>query len=153
MNVHPPHRPVHESEDFWYYPKEAVLLYENKGELRLHYLEARHTERSIQDHYQVRRPWFAHSDPHGIRFKDAALRPIQQEMNAANVELVVRLCYELGLPPRVEETRQTPFLPVPKFLALFLEAKRAHLYKSETLTQAMILIQTHALSNRANATH
>ena len=137
MNVHPPHRPVHESEVFWYYPEEAVLLYENFGEAHPNYLEAKHSERG---------EW-GHSDPHGIRFKDAVLRPIQQEMNAANVELVVRLCHESGLTPKVEETRRAPFLPVPKFLALFLGAKRTCMYKAETLTQAMILIQTHTLSN------
>ena len=152
MDVHPPHRPVHESENFWYYPKETVLLYENEGEPRPNHLEAKHSEQGRREHSNARMRW-DHLEPHGIRFKDAVLRTAQQEMNAANVELVVRLCYELGLTPKVEETRRTPFLPVPKFLALFLEAKRTCMHKEGSLTQAMILIQTQVLSARINATH
>ena len=100
MNVQPPHRPVHESEDFWYYPKEAILLFENEGKPHPNYLEAKHTERDR----------WGHSDPHGIRFKDALLRPSQQEMNAANVELLIRLCHETDLTQKVTEPRGTTFL-------------------------------------------
>ena len=152
MNVHPPHRPVHESEEFWYYAKESVLLYENKGEPRPHNLEAKHSERGLREHSNAGRS-SEHLEPHGIRFTDDVLRTAQQEMNAVNVELVVRLCYELGLTPKVEETWRTTFLPVPKFLALFLEAKRTCMHKEGSLTQALILIQTQALSVRINATH
>ena len=152
MNVHPPHRPVHESEDFWYYPKEAVLLYENEGEPRPHNLEAKHTERGRREHSNAGMRW-EHLEPHGIMFKDAVLRTVQEKMNAANVELLVRLCYELGLTSKVEETRRTAFLQVPKFLALFLEAKRTCMHKEGTLTQAIMLIQTQALIVRINATH
>ena len=152
MNVYPPHRPVHESEDFWYYPKEAVLLYENEGEPRPHNLEAKHSEQGRREHGNARMPW-DHLEPHGVRFKDAVLQTVQQEMNAANVELVVRLCYELGLTRKVEETQRTTFLLAPKFLAFFLEAKRTCMHKEGSLTQALILIQTKALSVQINATH
>lgn len=150
MEVSAPHRPAHKSDEFWYYPKEALLLYENKGQPRPNYLESAHSDRGKWEHRQTQQGQGEHTAPHGIKFRDGLLTPSQRDRNAANAELVIRMCCELGLTPMDEESRRHQLLPVPKFLALFLEAKRTYMYKAESLTQALILMQTQALNNKKN---
>ena len=153
MEIFRPHQPAHKSDEFWYYPEEAVLLYENQGNPRPTSLEAKHSDRGRQEHYLERRDAYVHSRPHGLDFRDNLLKPQQRRKNAANTELVIHLCIELGLAPTREPSqRKTPLLSVPKFLAMFLEANRAYMHKTESLTQAIVLMQTKALAATASTT-
>ena len=159
MKISPPHRPVHESDEFWYYPQEAVLLYENRGTPRPNSLEAEHSPRGRQEHRDAGPPRGEHWDPHGIEFKGCSLTPDQQERNATNAEFVVRMCHELGLvsqglePTNEREGRRDRLLPVPKFLALFLENSRTRMYEPESVTQAVILMQTRGLIGKNYTAH
>ena len=151
MEVHPPHRPAHESDEFWYYPKEAVLLYENEGKPSPTSLSAKHSEQGRREHREARKGQREHVQPHGIKFRDGLLTPNQRDRSAANAEFVVRMCHELGLTPVDEESPRNRLLPLPKFLALFLEANRTCIYEAESVTQAVILMQTRALTDRNHA--
>ena len=154
MDVYRPHRPTHQSDEFWYHPKEAILLYENEGAPFLNRLAAKHSQRDREAHYSERRNSYAHSLPHGLTLTDKLLTPHQRAKNAANTELVIRLCDELGLaPPHEPDQSQNALLPVPKFLAMFIEANRTQMHKTEYLNQAITLMQTQALVSRTNATH
>ena len=151
MEVYAPHKPAHKSDEFWYYPKEAILFYENEGQPSPTSLAAKHSERGRWEHRELRRGRREHFQPHGIKFKDGILTPNQRDRNATNAELVIRLWHETALTATDEETRRNQLLLVPKFLALFLEAKRTRMYEAEALTQAFILMQTRALTDRNNA--
>lgn len=154
MEIYRPHHPTYKSDEFWYDHKEAVLLYENKGEPLRYRLEAVHPERGELQYHRERGNQFTHHSPHGLEFKDSLLTPQQRTKNAANAELIIRLCDELGLAPQHETgLRHNSFLPVPKFLAIFLEANRTEMHKAENLNQAISLMQTRALVNRAKATN
>jgi len=148
MKIHPPHCPLHASHEFWYYPKEAILFYENEGQPRPTALSAKHSERSRRQHRRVRPTRWEHIEPHGITFKDVLLTPNQRDRNAANTELVIRICIQLGITSPDEDNRRDRLLPVPKFLALFLEAKRTCMHEEQSVTQALILIQTQVLTSR-----
>lgn len=159
MRISPPHRPAHESDEFWYYPKKAVLLYENRGDPRPNYLEAKHSPRGWREHRDAgeRRP--EHWYPHGIKFKSCRLTRDQEERNAVNAEFVVRMCLELDLvshrsePNAGGEGREDRLLPVPKFLALFLETNRVRVHEAESITQAILLLQARALTEKSHAGH
>ena len=154
MDVYRPHRPAHQSDEFWYHPKEAVLLYENEGERFLNRLEAKHSQQDREAHYRERRNSYVHHLPHGLTFTENLLTPHQRARNAANTELLIRLCNELGLAPPHEQTQShNALMPVPKFIAMFLEMNRAWMHKTEYLNQAITLMQTQALVTRTNAAH
>ena len=144
--------PAHQSDEFWYQPKEAVLLYENRGKPSLNYLEAKHSPQDSEAHYRERPNSYVHHVPHGLTFTDYLQTPHQRARNAANTELLIRLCNELGLAPRHEpDQSQNALLPVPKFLAMFLEANRTQMHKTEYVNQAIALMQTQALVAKTNA--
>ena len=146
MEIYRPHQPAHQSHKFWYHPKQAVLLYENRGEPFLNRLEADHCRQGIQAHYREGPNAHPHHLPHGLTFTDNFLTPQQRSKNAANTELLIRLCNELGLaPPHEPDQSQNALLPVPKFLAMFLEANRTQMHKTDHLNQATALMQTQAL--------
>lgn len=150
MKVYQPHQPAHQSTEFWYYPKGGVLLFENRGKPLLYSLEAEHSQRGREAHYREGPNAVAHHSPHGLTFKHKLLTPHQRMRNAANTELVIRLCGELKLAAPYEPDRsQNALLPVPKFLAMFLEANRTQMYKPESLSQAITLMQAQAVVCRS----
>ena len=152
MDVYRPHRPAHQSDKFWYHPKEAILLYENEGEPFLNRLEAKHSQQDREAHYRERPNSYVHHLPHGLTFTDYLLTPHQRAKNAANAELLIRLCNELGLaPPHEPAQSHNALLPVPKFLAMFLDVNRNRMHKPEYLNQAIALMQTQALVTKTNA--
>ena len=152
MDVYRPHRPAHRSDEFWYYPKESVLLFENRGQPFLYRLEAEHAQQDREAHYRASRNVVEHYSPHGLSFADRLLPPHQRAKNAANTELLIRLCIELGFgPPHEPDPSQNALLPVPKFLAMFLEANRTQMHKAEYQHQAIALMHTQALGSNGNA--
>ena len=152
MEVHRPHRPAHRSDEFWYYPKEAVLFFENRGTPLLYRLEAQHSQQDREAHHRETQNAFEHHSPHGLTFADKLLPPHQRAKNAAHTELLIRLCIELGFGPAHEpDPSQNALLPVPKFLAMFLEANRTQMHKAEYQHQAIALMHTQALVSNDNA--
>lgn len=147
MPLCPPHGPVHEPTEFWYDTEEAALLYEvtlsqNRREAFADHTLAREKGRipsrfhSDHDHYQ----------PHGITFRDDSIPATLRTANEANTELIIRLWCQAESneqPSNSGFTRLLPLLPVPKALAIFLEAKRTVMHKGESVTQALILLQAH----------
>ena len=148
MPVFTPHNPVHEETEFWYDTKENALLYEvsittGRGDAEADHHRAResgrliHRERIHHDHYE----------PHGITFEDHELDEPQRVANTDNAELVIRLWCQVETGEQPTRARfKEPLLPVPKPLALFLSAKRSEMHKPASLTQALILLQSHILS-------
>ena len=85
------------------------------------------------------------SRPHGIKFASSSPTDAQGNGATRNVELVIRLWNQvingeqIGRPERSQR-----FLPVPATLALFLNGRRDQMHESDSITQALILLQTHA---------
>ena len=148
MAVLTPHGPVHEDTEFWYDPEEKALLYEvditaGRGAAEGDHYRARERGRLTD------KEWFNHEhyEPHGFTFEDKELEEPQRAANIDNTELVIRLWCQIEAGEQPARTRRRePLLPVPKPLALFLSAKRAEMYKPESLTQALLLLQSHILS-------
>ena len=148
MAVLTPHGPVHEDVEFWYDPEERSLLYEvnitqGRGEAEADHL------RCIERGYLTHNEAFNHEhyDPHGFTFEDKELEEPQRVANIDNTELIIRLWCQVEAGEQPTRTRRRePLLPVPKPLALFLSSKRAEMYKPESLTQALLLLQSHIMS-------
>ena len=146
MQLHPPHGPVHEPTEFWYDTKEAALLYE--------VTLSQYPVQAIADHTAAQEkgrlpPHFQHNhehyQPHGITFRDASIPATLRAANMANTELIIRLwCQaESNEQPSNRGSARLPLLPVPKALAIFLEARKTAMYKEESVTQALMLLQAH----------
>ena len=153
MSISPPHGPIHEETEFWYDPNEKALLYEVNveqtiGEAFPDHKRAAERGHSVYDPPCEHRP--VHRQPHGISFQEGIFRDGCREANVANAELVVRLWYQIenNEQPVKTEFRQ-PLIPVPKALALFLLAKCTDMYREETLTQAIALLQTYIATKGA----
>ena len=148
MAVSAPHGPVHEDAEFWYDPEEKSLLYEVNISKGRGDAEADH-RRCIERGHLTDNEAFNHDhyEPHGFTFENKALEELQRVANIENTELVIRLwCQVEGGEQPARTRRREPLLPVPKPLALFLSARRAEMHKPESLTQALLLLQSHILS-------
>ena len=147
MTISDPHFPVHESDKFWYDTQETALLFEVTLIPNTRNLEAEHDRLKGTSYGGT--PFSLvhdHSNPHGLSFA-RTLGEFQRETNIANTELIVRLwCQMEGYEPQARAYSSKPLLPVSKTLALFLSGKRDEMYKPETITQALILLQTQMAS-------
>ena len=146
MPVGTPHGPVHEENGFWYDTQEKALLYEVNIEPRQGYAEADHTRSYERGHLSGRdRSFHWHHQPHGISFANAVIAESRRKANLANIELAIRLWCQIekNEQPTTSSFREPRLLPVPKALALFLAEKQAEMYKEESLTQALTLLQTY----------
>lgn len=146
MSVQDPHRACHEATEFWYSFEYRALLYDVEVDGYHTYVKAAHSPEDRQTHLDER--VYPHRDPHGFKFSSHDMTEAEQEACLANVELVVRLFGAV----RCEGDSEKPswdkptLFPVPKLLALFLEAKRTEMYKAECLTQAILLLQVNMSS-------
>ena len=139
MKIENPHGPPHESSSFWYDTHEKALLFEVIFRNNAHTPEA--------DHSSGRAAWATsvshyHLDPHGIRFADSSPTDDQENDVTNNIELVIRLWHQVingeqtGRPDRTQR-----FVPVPTTLALFLTGRRNQMHHSDSITQALALLQ------------
>ena len=154
MPVFPPHGPVHEETEFWYETKEQALLYEVnrvEGHLRV---EADHERAGERGHiWRQDRFYHDHYQPHGIYLLNKVIGESRRKASLSNIELLIRLWLQIenNEQPSTLRYNSPPLLPVAKPLALFLDAKQAEMYKDESLTQALNLLQTY-MTARAMAT-
>ena len=154
MPVCAPHGPVHEETEFWYDTTEKALLYEVKINPTSGQAEADHTRPSERGHVRNNPPdhFHDHYQPHGINFEDATVGELKRQTNVSNTELVVRLWCQIETNEQPVKARfREPLIPVPKSLALFLAGKRSEMYKPDSLTQALILLQSHVSSQEARS--
>ena len=145
MNIEEPHGPPHESSSFWYDTERKALIFEVIFRDNAHTPEADHShgraERARRENWRHDHP----SRPHGIKFASSSPTDAQGNDATQNVELVIRLWNQaingeqMGRPERSHR-----FLPVPATLALFLNGRRDQMHESDSITQALILLQTHA---------
>ena len=147
MPIFQPHGPIHEETEFWYDTREKALLYEvritsSRGNAEADHHRSRerghltNIERFDHDHYQ----------PHGITFGVPKLYEPQGAANIENTELVIRLWCQIENGDQPNRTRRRePLLPVPKPLALFLSARRLEMHRPDSLTQALLLLQSYIL--------
>lgn len=145
MPVFTPHGPIHEEMEFWYDPGGRALLYEVKITTGRGDAEADH-RRSVERGLLTNEEEFHHDhyEPHGFTFEDQELDEPQRVTNIDNTELVIRLWCQIENGEQPARTRRRePLLPVSKPLALFLSAKRSEMYKPESLTQALLLLQSY----------
>ena len=150
MPVAIPHGPAHEEEEFWYDTQEKALLYEVNIVPGLEQAEPNHSRTRERGHSIGVQPFHHHYQPHGICFADQTINESQRKTIVDNTELLIRLWCQLQdreqpIKPRFRE----PLIPVPKPLALFLAGKRFEMYKSESFTQALILLQCQVSSKAA----
>lgn len=148
MPVCQPHGPIHEETEFWYDTREKALLYEvritsSRGDAEADHHRSRERGRLTNDEWHHH----DHYEPHGIPFGDQDLVESQRAANIENTELVIRLWCQIETGEQPTRTRRRePLLPVPKPLALFLSARRLEMHKPDSLTQALLLLQSHILS-------
>lgn len=146
MAIHPPHSPIHEATEFWYDTKTKALLYEVLIDPQL--------GRASADHRRFRGTTYAglpfalqhnHSDPHGINLKDSTVGEHRTKVSVRKTELIIRLWCQIenDEQPKTLPYGDPPLLPVPKTLALFLAEKQADMYKEESFTQSLALLQTY----------
>ena len=145
MNIEEPHGPPHESSSFWYDTEQKALLFEVIFRGNGLTPEADHSHGQAE---RAKRENWRHdhlSRPHGIKFASSSPTDAQENDATRNVELVIRLWNQaingeqMGRPERSQR-----FLPVPTTLALFLNGRRDQMHQSDSITQALILLQTHA---------
>ena len=146
MAIHPPHFPIHEATEFWYDTKAKALLFEVLIDAQLSLASADHRifRGTIYDglpfglHHN-------HRDPHGISLKDSTVGEYRTKVSVRNTELIIRLWCQIenNEQPKTLPYGDPPLLPVPKTLALFLAEKQAEMYKEESFTQALVLLQTY----------
>ena len=146
MTVLPPHGPVHEEADFWYDLKEKALLYEINIVDRYEKVEADHQRTRERGH--LRNPqglYHRHYQPHGIHLFDKVIGESRQKASLSNIELLIRLWLQVEKDeqPQFSLYDERPLLPVPKVLALFMDAKQAQMYKDESLALGLSLLQTY----------
>ena len=146
MTVSPPHGPIYEETEFWYDTQEKAILYEVNIEPRQGQAEADHARTGERGHLSSHdRSFHWHHQPHGIYLVDKGTDEYLGGTNLANTELVIRLWCEVerNEQPTNSPFRRPPLLPVPKALALFIVEKRAEMYMNESITQALVLLQTY----------
>ena len=148
MPLFAPHGPVHEETEFWYDPNEKALLYEVNLVQAIGQAEADHARTAARGRFMNNRNnYHDHYDPHGISFEDTAVRELKRKENVSNTELVIRLWCQIETNEQPAKPRfREPLISVPKPLALFLAVRRSKMYKSESLTQSLILLQSHVSS-------
>lgn len=142
----PPHGPLHEESEFWYDLKEKALLYEVNAVKRYEKLEADHARTRERGHLQGREwSYHHHYQPHGIYLVDKVVGDSRQKASSSNIELLVRLWLQVEKDeqPLIPTYDERPILPVPKALAMFLSEKQAGMYKEESFTQALALLQAY----------
>ena len=145
MPVFPPHGPIYEEAEFWYDLKEKALLYEVNIVDR-HGVEPDHGRTEDRGHIRGQdRHYHWHHQPHGIYLLNNVIGESRREGSLSNIEILIRLWLQIETneqpsPPRYIEH---PLLPVPKALALFLDEKQAEMYKEESFTQALTLLQAY----------
>ena len=143
MNIEEPHGPP-ESSSFWYDTEQKALLFE------VIFRENGFTPEADHSHGQAERArrgnhWHDHLNPHGVKLADSSMTDSQGNDATRNIELVIRLWNQvingeqMGRPQRSQR-----FLPVPATLAVFLNGRRDQMHESDSITQALILLQTHA---------
>ena len=147
MSVQDPHKPCHEATEFWYSFEHRALLYDVEVDDRPRHVRAVHSRFEQQTH-AIQRVYPRHHDPHGFKFTNPDMNEDQLEASLVNVELIVRLFADhlCESDPEKSSWDKTVLFPVPKPLALFLEAKKAEMYKDECLSQAILLLQAYMLS-------
>ena len=146
MAIHPPHFSIYDASEFWYDTKEKALLYEVSIDTKSRPASPDHkklegtTYNGIPFRFQ-----HDHNDPHGINLKDPTVGEHRTKVSVQKTELIIRLwCQiEINEQPNASIYRDQRLLPVPKALALFLAEKQAEMYKEESFTQALILLQTY----------
>ena len=146
MPVFPPHGPVHEQTEFWYDTKEKALLYEVntvENNLKVETDHQRTRDRGhLRDQYRI---YHRHYQPHGIYLLDKVIGESRRKTSLSNIELLVRLWLQIekNEQPLISPYDDRPILPVTKPLALYLAEKQVELYKDESITQGLILLQTY----------
>ena len=146
MAIHPPHFPIHDAAEFWYDTKEKTLLFEVLIDAQLGLASADH--RIFRGTIYAGLPFTLqhnHRDPHGISLKDSTVGEYRTKVSVKNTELIIRLWCQIenNEQPKTLPYGDPPLLPVPKTLALFIAEKQAEMYKEESFTQALILLQTY----------
>ena len=152
MPVFPPHGPVHEETEFWYDTKEKALLYEVNTVKNNHKIEADHQRTRDRGHlWDHHRNYHRHYQPHGIFLLDKVIGESRRKTSLSNIELLVRLWLQIEKndQPLISPYDDRPILPVTKPLALYLAEKQAELYKDESITQGLILLQTYLTAQTA----
>ena len=144
MDIEEPHGPPHESPSFWYDTEQKALLFEVIFRDKGFTPEADHS-RGQAERAMRGNPWHNHLNPHGVKLADSSMADPQGNDATRNIELIIRLWNQvingdqIGRPERSQR-----FLPVPTTLALFLNGRRDQMHESDSITQALILLQTHA---------
>ena len=152
MPVCPPHGPVHEETEFWYDTKEKALLYEVNTVENNRKVEADHQRTRDRGHLRDQyRTYHRHYQPHGIYLLDKVIGESRRKTSLTNIELLVRLWLQIenNEQPLISPYDDRPILPVTKPLALYLAEKQEELYKDESITQGLILLQTYLTAKAA----
>ncbi len=146
MAIHPPHFPIHEATEFWYDTKTKALLFEVLIDAQPGLASADHKKLEGTTYngfpFSVQHD---HNDPHGVSLKDSTVGECRTKVSVRNTELIIRLWCQIenNEQPKTLPYGDPPLLPVPKALALLLAEKQAEMYKEESFTQALILLQTY----------
>lgn len=146
MTIYPPHGPVHEEAEFWYDLKEKALLYEINIVDRYEKVEADHQRTRERGHMRyLRERYHWHHQPHGIYLLDKVIGESLRKASLSNIELLIRLWLQVEKDeqPIFSLYDERPLLPVPKALALFLDAKQTEMHKNESFGQALTLLQSY----------
>ena len=144
MPVFPPHGPVHEETEFWYDIKEIALLYEVNTVNNNLIVQADHQRTRDRGHlWDQHRTHHRHYEPHGIYLLNKVIGESRRKSSLSNIELLIRLWLQIekNEQPLIPPYEERPLLPVPKALAMFLSEKQAEMYKEESFTQALTLLQ------------
>lgn len=156
MSIQPSHSSILEAKEYWYDTKEKALLFEVVIEPS--------SGRPSADHSKFRNSLYNglpfnirhnHRDPHGISLQDAVIGEHHRKVSNKNTELIIRLWHQIE---NDNQPLNTPYdepalLPVSKALALFLAEKKTEMHKDESLTQALILMQTHITAKATPQCH
>ena len=152
MAIHPPHFSIHDATEFWYDAKGMALLFEVLLDPRLGLALADHKKFEGTNYNGFPFSFHHdHRDPHGVSLKGSTVGEystkvcVKNKVSVKNTELIIRLWCQIenNEQPPNSPYRDQPLLPVPKALALFLTEKQAEMYKEESFTQALILLQTY----------
>ena len=143
MNIEEPHGPPHESSSFWYDTEQKTLLFE------VIFRDNGFTPEADHSHGQAERAkrgnhWHDHLNPHGMKLADSSPTDSQGNDATRNIELVIRLWNQVISGDQMGRPEWSQrFLPVPATLALFLNGRRDQMHESDSITQALIILQTH----------
>ena len=145
MPVFPPHGPIYEEAEFWYDMKERALLYEVNRVSNNLIVQADHQRTQERGHRWDRQIYHRHYEPHGIYLLNKVMGESRRKSSLSNIELLIRLWLQVenNQQPWTSPYDDPPLLPVPKALALFLAEKQAEMYKEESFTQGLALLQAY----------